>query len=216
MLTARYNSVKRIAAAAAVAILVYSCGGKLSEAEKLNLETTPLQRVEKMKIVRTENGVLKMRGEADLMEKYETDTTSYELFPKGIAVYVYSEGEVLETTLLADQALHVTYKKTSSNPGEAKETWSAFGHVEIHNLVNHQTMETDTLYWDQEAEQLYTDSYVRMYSPDGFMQGYGMRSDQKANDSVLLHPFNSYSVVVQDSTAVLIDSVNFIGPFAKK
>ena len=77
-------------------------------------------------------------------------------------------------------------------------------------------METDTLYWDRANEELYTDCYIRMYSPDGFMQGYGMRSNQKASNSVILRPFNSFGVVVQDTTAVLIDSVNFIGPFLKK
>ena len=77
-------------------------------------------------------------------------------------------------------------------------------------------METDTLYWDQATEEIYTDCYVRMYSPSGFMQGYGMRSDQKARNSIILRPFNSYGVVVKDSTVVMIDSVNFIGPFVKK
>lgn len=55
-----------------------------------------------------------------------------------------------------------------------------------------------------------------MYSPSGFMQGTGMRSDDKARDAIIKKPFNSYSVVVQDTTAIIIDSVNFIGPFLKK
>ena len=55
-----------------------------------------------------------------------------------------------------------------------------------------------------------------MYSPDGFMQGYGMESDQRARNSIIFNPFNSYGIVAQDSTAVLLDSVNFIGPLQKK
>ena len=55
-----------------------------------------------------------------------------------------------------------------------------------------------------------------MYSPQGFMQGYGMESDQRARDSRIFNPFNSYGIVVQDSTEVVIDSVNFIGPLQKK
>jgi hypothetical protein len=55
-----------------------------------------------------------------------------------------------------------------------------------------------------------------MYSPDGFMQGYGMESDQRARSTILFKPFNNYAIVVKDSTQVLIDSVNFIGPFQKK
>ena len=48
------------------------------------------------------------------------------------------------------------------------------------------------------------------------MQGYGMRSDERASNSIILKPFNSYGVVVQDSTEVRTDTVNFIGPRIKK
>jgi len=48
------------------------------------------------------------------------------------------------------------------------------------------------------------------------MQGYGMRSDELARSIAIYKPFNSYGVVVQDSTKVVIDSVNFIGPLLKK
>ena len=77
-------------------------------------------------------------------------------------------------------------------------------------------METDTLYWDQKEEKIYTHRYVKMYSPQGFMQGYGMESDQRARDSKLFNPFNSYGIVAQDTTEVVIDTVNFIGPILKK
>ena len=43
-----------------------------------------------------------------------------------------------------------------------------------------------------------------------------MRSDEMARNSVLYRPFNSYVYVLQDSTKVVIDSVNFIGPLLKK
>ena len=85
----------------------------------------------------------------------------------------------------------------------------------IKNLINQEVMETDTLYWDQKNEKIYTHCYVRMYSPDGFMQGYGMESDQRARSTTLFNNFNNYAIVVKDTTQVLIDSVNFIGPFQK-
>jgi hypothetical protein len=54
-----------------------------------------------------------------------------------------------------------------------------------------------------------------MYSPTGFMQGYGMESDQRARNSIIFNPFNSYGILEQDEE-VLLDSVNFIGPQPKK
>ena len=199
-----------IATATAVAFVVFSCKRTLDEAEKIDLTKTPFQRVEQMFVVQTKNGDLQMRVEAGLMERYENDTASYELFPEGMEVYAYSEEGELETMLLSDKARH--YKQKNG----LEEYWAAFGNVVVQNIIKQETLETDTLYWDQARKEIYTDCYVRMFSRDGFMQGYGMRSDERARNTTIFKPFNSYGVVVQDSTKVVIDSVNFIGPLLKK
>ena len=199
-----------IATATAVAFVVFSCKRTLDEAEKIDLTKTPFQRVEQMFVVQTKNGNLQMRVEAGLMERYENDTASYELFPEGMEVYAYSEDGALETMLLSDKARH--YKQKNG----LEEYWAAFGNVVVQNIIKQETLETDTLYWDQARKEIYTDCYVRMFSNDGFMQGYCMRSDERARNTTIFKPFNSYGVVVQDSTKVVIDSVNFIGPLLKK
>jgi LPS export ABC transporter protein LptC len=196
------------ATALAVAFVVYSCKGKLGEAEAIKLDETPVQTVRDMFVVQSENGKIQMRASADLMEKYERDTLSYELFPEGFAVYGYTDEGLLETEIVADNARHVKYE-------DGRETWEAFGNVVVKNLIKQETIETDTLYWDQKNERIYTHCYVKLYSPDGFMQGYGMESDQRARDHTIFNPFNSYGIVVQDTTEVVIDTVNFIGPLLK-
>ena len=198
-----------IATAVAVAFVVYSCKGKLAEAESINIKETPVQIVDDMFIVQSKNGKMQMRAPAPLMEKYERDSLKFELFPEGFFVYGYTEEGLLETEIVADNAKHMKH-----NNGE--ESWSAFGNVVVKNLIKQEVMETDTLYWDQKNEKIYTNCYVRMYSPQGFMQGYGMESDQRARNSIIFKPFNSYGIVVQDTTQVSIDSVNFIGPMRKK
>lgn len=198
-----------IATALSVAFVVISCKGKLDVAHKLNLEDTPMQTVDDMFVVHSENGILKMRMEATLMERYDKDTLTYELFPKGFNVYSYSDEGKLETHIVSDNARHEKYS-------DGRESWSAFGNVVITNVIKQEIMETDTLYWDQKNEKLYTDCYVRMYSPSGLMQGYGMESDQKTGNSIILKPFNNYALLTKDSTKVEIDTINFIGPFQKK
>ena len=204
------NTIRTMATALAVAFVVFSCKGKLSEADRLNLEETPLQRVTGMFYVQTENGLLQMRVEAPIMEVYDKDTCSYDLFPEGLSVFGYSEEGLLETIIRSDKARHDKSKLRGT------ESWSAFGHVVVKNVVNNETMETDTIYWDQNKKEIYTDCYVKMYSPSGFMQGYGMRSDDMARNAIIRQPFDSYGIVEQDSTVVIIDSVNFIGPLLKK
>ncbi len=194
----------------AVAFVVSSCKGNLSEADVLDLSVIPLQTVENMFYVQSENGQLKMRVEAPLMEVYNHgDTVSYELFPRGLSVYAYSDDGSLETTITSQKARH-------DKLGAGGEKWSAFGHVIIRNVAKHETMETDTLYWDQQAHEIWTDCYIKMYSPSGIMQGYGMRSDEMARNSILLSPFDNSFLIEKDTTVVIIDSVNFIGPMLKK
>ena len=200
-----------LAVAMASASIIVSCRNELAEAETLQLSEAPLQVMDDMFAVQTRNGVLEMRIEAPVMESYENDSLKYELFPEGLSVFTYADDGLLESLIFSDQAKH-----SKQTHGAGEEIWSAFGNVVVHNVLNQETMETDTIYWDQTTKEIYTDCYVKMYSPDGFMQGYGMRSDDHARNSILHNPFNSYGVTVQDSTKVVIDSVNFIGPFPKK
>lgn len=193
-----------------VASIVVSCKSKLAEADSLILGETPIQVVENMFAVQSKNGKLSSRIEAGVMESYDNDSIKYELFPKGLSVFSYTEDGDLESLIFSDNARHVSYKDRSHD-----EKWEAFGNVVIHNVINNETMETDTIYWDQTTNEIYTDCYVKMYSRDGFMQGYGMRSDDHARNSILHRPFNSYGYTSQDSTLVVIDSVNFIGPLLK-
>ena len=208
-------TIIRIAIAAAVAILIVSCKSNLGRAEALDLGKTPIQTVEDMFAVQTKNGIVIMRIEASVMERYDTDTNSFESFPKGVAIYGYSDDGLLETIIVSDDGRHVV-SKTGRSGQVRNEVYEAFGNVVIHNVLKQETMETDTIYWNQSSSEIYTDCYVKMYSPDGFLQGYGMRSDDHARNAILLEPFNGYGYTVRDSTVVAIDSVNFIGPLLKK
>ncbi len=198
--------LKTTATALAVAFVVFSCKGNLSEAEKLDLSVTPLQVVEGMFFIQSENGRLKMRVEAPRMEVYEHDTVAFDLFPAGLHVFAYAEDGSLETTIDSQQARHDKF------PGGGDELWSAFGHVVIRNIPKQETMETDTIYWDQKKKEIWTDCYIKMYSPSGSMQGYGMRSDDMARNAILMHPFDNEFLIDNDSTKVVVDSINFIGP----
>ena len=199
----------KLATASAVAFVVYSCKGKLAEEDAMDITLMPVQTADSITSVQTQNGQIQMRMEAPLMERYENDSLSTQLFPEGFAVYGYIDGGLLETSITADNARHLKYS-------DGGESWAAFGNVVVKNLIKREVMETDTLYWDQREEKIWTDCYVKMYSPDGFMQGYGMESDQRARNSIIFRPFNSYGIVTQDSTAVNVDSVNFIGPVQRK
>lgn len=194
-----------VAAVIAAATFLYSCRSSLQEAEELNLTETPSQVVKNIFHIQSQNGIMQVRVEADKMERYVKDTLSYEIFPEGFNVFMYNEEGLLETEITSLNARHTDSKKGG-------EKWEAYGNVVIRNILKGERMETDTIYWDRENEKIYTDCYVKMFSPSGFMQGYGIISDQRARNTKILRPFDNFFIINGDSTKTYIDSVNFIGP----
>lgn len=198
-----------IIATTAVAIMLLSCSG--SGDGELDLTKLPVQEASDLNIIQTKNGNSSMRMSAPKMERYDytigDSTVAYEIYPEGFYVSAYTEDGELETTIVAKQAKHVTV------PGN--ESWSAFGDVVVNNYIRGQRLETDTIYWNREAQQIYTDCYVKLSSDAGMMQGYGLTSDERARNSIIHKPFDSYSVM-KDSTDVYVDTANFVGPLPKK
>lgn len=204
------NRIKGLLAATiAVASNFVSCSKGIAEAEKIDLGSAPVQIVENVFAVQSKNGKIEMRMETGLLERYSLEGEKRDLFPEGVSVFGYNEEGLLESVIVADEAEHTV-------PSSGDEIWKAYGNVILHNVLKQETMETDTIFWDSSKKEIYTDCYVKMYSRDMFAQGYGMRSDDRMRNAKLDSPFDGYVVTVRDTAAVIIDSVNFIGPFPKK
>ena len=202
-----------MAVAFAAAILLSSCllsGCKDPEPMVFDFEQVPIQVVHDMQILQSGKGETTMRMTAPLMQRFnfykDSVQQSYELYTEGFHVDAYAENGQLETTITAQQARHVTT--------QGQESWSAFGDVVVINHIKGERMETDTIYWNKEEQRIYTDCYVRLTSDSGLMQGFGMTSDERARNSVILRPFDWYAVE-RDSTYQYIDTLNAMGPKKK-
>lgn len=189
-------------------MLFVSCKHEETESP-LDMTEIPTQIVHDMGFTQSDKGFIQMRMSAPTMEHYQfvKDSTnqSYDLYTEGFHVDIYTPDGALETEINSKMAKHTT------TPGQ--EAWSAFGDVVIINHIKQERVESDTIYWDQSKQMIHTDCYVKISSPQGVMQGYGMESDERARDAYILKPFDSYSVL-RDSTDTQIfeDSLNFIGP----
>jgi LPS export ABC transporter protein LptC len=189
-----------------IATFVVSCSNKKKD-KQLDLSKIPIQTIDSMYAVQSNEGVLQMRMFAPLMQKFENTKESYDLFPKGFYVYGYEKNGNLETSIVSKVAKHTTRQK--------EEKWSAYGNVVITNYIKGEKIETDTIYWDREQHKIFTDCFVKLYSQMGYMQGYGLESDEMARNAIILKPFDSYGIVIQDSTRLYLDTANFIGPILK-
>ncbi|MBQ9583990.1 MAG: hypothetical protein IJR25_06690 [Bacteroidales bacterium] len=187
--------------------MLCSCEADKPRAD-IDWELTPVQSVRGMRAMEYNKADLNMQMVTRAMDtyKYVKDSVNItrEVYSDGFEVYIYNEDGLLESQLIAEGAEHITARQ--------KEDWKAFGNVNILNHIKGERIITDTVYWDKKQEQIYTDCYVVMTSPKGKLQGYGLTSDQRANRSTILRPFDSYGLVVSDSTKFYLDTVNFVGP----
>ncbi len=194
-----------------VATIAVSCKNKIAQTDQIiDIKATPSQVVENIVMVQSRNSLTEFRMQAPVLQRFDSDPkNTYDLFPEGLNVYGYNEEGLLETLVVSDEAKH-TIK-------ENEEIWSAYGNVVIKNFIKGEQMETDTIYWDQKEKKIYTHCYVKLFSPQGMMQGVGMESDEMARNAVLLNPFDGYAVINNDSTKVsYVDSANFIGPLVRR
>ena len=202
----RFDKISAIAATCLAAIVLFQ-GCSPKEEEPIDFSVTPVQTVDSMVVLRADNGNASMRMTAPLMERYDyradSVDVSFELYKGGFNVYAYTADGELETTIVAQEARH--------NTASDAESWCAYGDVVIINHLEGQKIETDTLYWNREEQSIYTDCYVKLTSYSGMMQGYGRTSDERARNSIILKPFDSYSVA-RDSGDVYVDTVNILGP----
>ena len=205
--TPNIKYVALVAIVTAIATIVVSCSDQTPQGQIIDINAIPRQTVKDMYAVQTNNGMLQMRMEAKLMQRFQNDSTkiSYELFPEGFDVYAYNKDGLLETHIHSEVAKHSTTKND--------EKWEAYGNVVIRNFIKGERMETDTLFWDRETKRIFTHRLVKMYSPQGFMQGYGMHSDEMARNARIMRPFDSFGIISNDSTSTeYVDTVNLVGP----
>ena len=192
-----------------VATILASCKEDLPQTDAFDSSKTPTQVVYDIYASQSNTGVLSYKMIAPKMERYENAETPYEIFPDGFQILGYTSEGLLETRILADQAMHITEK--------SGEKWEAYGNVEITNYLEGQVVKTDTLYWDRKKAKIFTDCFVTLSSPQGFMQGYGMESDEMARNAEILRPFDNFFYVQNDSVArQYVDTANFVGPILKK
>ena len=186
------HGIYAIALSLLSAIVVFSCKESIEKTDALTaVDSLSTQTVRDMELIETKFGKVSLRFRAPLMESYSLLAEPFEIFPQGLEATTYTPEGELETMITANIAIHFT---TNEN-----ERWEAYGNVVIVNHIEEQTLLTDTLYWDRTKQQISTQAFVKMFSPQGLMQGYGMESDEKAYNAVILRPFNSWGVIRQDT-----------------
>lgn len=199
-----------VAVTMVIATLLFSCKDDIPTANINTDKQSPVQRIEGMNVLQFSKGEIAYQVEAPVMERYQDEEAPYDVFPDGFLLKGFTPEGLLETRIRAEYAKNIKGKYE-------EDIWEAYGNVVINNYIKGERIETDTLFWNRLTQRIYTHTWVKLTTPDLFMQGYGMESDDMARNAVIQNPFDSYAIVRRDSLEIpYIDTANFIGPILKR
>lgn len=142
--------------------LVLSCENDLERIQKItSLDRMPDASGEKYEILYSDSFRVKVRILAPEIERYARVEDPYIEFPKGLTAYFYDDSLNIEAYI---KAKHVIYR-------ENERLWEARNNVEGQNLRNHNRLNTEHMFWDEESRMIYSNTQSRIVNEDGTFYG---------------------------------------------
>ncbi len=180
------------------AILLLSCKSKTGPTVE-QTGSLMTQQSENLDIISSNNGNITYRFQTPLVEVYDYASEPYQEFRKGIYIERYNDStHMVEATLKANYAIYL----------ENRKLWEAKGNVVATNAAG-QKLETEQLFWDQEAKKIYSEVDSKVTEGDNVTIGQGFESDEAFEDYVIYRPKGKVAVNInsQDSVGTVADSI---------
>ena len=155
--------------AVVVLIFLFSCtsGTKKEKSGIYVSDSTAVMTTTGVSTLISDSGRISYRIEAEEWVVFNKRTPPYWSFEKGLYLEKYDLDKKIEATVKCDTAYYYN----------EMQLWKLLGNITIKN-PNNEKFETDTLYWDQENERIYSDAYIRIEQEDQITEGYGFSSNQ--------------------------------------
>jgi len=145
-----------------------ACGGEKKEFVDLSAnERIPMMKTFDWSMLVSDSGITRYKVEADKFFIFDDEPDPYWYYPEKIHVEMFDTLFRVEASFDADTAYFYSNRKL----------WRAVGNVEIENL-NGERFETSEIYWDQNAEELYSDKFIKITKGDFINTGIGFKSNQ--------------------------------------
>ncbi len=193
---------KRTIALFLSAIILLSCKDKTSKIGAITDDkNTPTLAIQNLVLEYTENGIIRRKVTAPIVERYLMTDEPYSVFPKGFHLKSYTADMELESEIMADYAL----RKEAP-----EESWKAVGNVVVINYLKQQTLKTDTLYWDRATRQIYTYAPAHIKLPDADTYAmHGLTADDRFENYEIRKAYDGHFIYNEngepaDSSAISI------------
>ncbi|NBW37509.1 MAG: LPS export ABC transporter periplasmic protein LptC [Cytophagia bacterium] len=129
----------------------------------------PLREMADMEMFYSQSSAVKVKMKTPLVYEFKNDDKE---FPKGLYLEFYDAMGNLESTLTAN---HAFYFKTENK-------WRGRGDVVVKNVIKHEQLNTEELFWTPADEKIFTDKFVTIREQENVIYGEGMRANQDLSD----------------------------------
>lgn len=143
------------------------CENDKNEISKITaLDKAPLESIRNLETIYSDSGIIKVKVNAPLLYKFTTPKIITEL-PKGLHIEFYDDNLKVVSELTAKYAIHF----------EAERKWEAQKDVVVINKKGEQ-LNTERLVWDEQAERITSDKFVKITTAEEIIYGDGFEADQ--------------------------------------
>lgn len=141
----------------------------------------PLREAENIETYYTENDLIKVKMQADLMYEFQNGDRE---FPKGVYLEFYDEFGKLESTLRANHAYFF----------KDQDQWRGRGKVEVKNVAKNEQLNTEELFWKPVQQKIFTEKFVTIRQQGDVIYGTGLDAKQDLSDYTILKPYGDLEV----------------------
>lgn len=171
--------------AVAVLLLAVACkdDGKLEVARRLNTKGMPSMSTVNVSTLISDSGITQYKIVSPLWNMYDEVDTPYWNFPRGIYLQKFDRKFNVIASVAADSARFF----------KNQNLWRLDGNVELKKVPGELFL-TQQLFWDQRRNQIYSDSFIHIETPDRMLEGFGFESNDRLTKYTIKDPTGIFPV----------------------
>lgn len=163
------RSLPAAAVALAIAACCLSCGKERQSfvPNAVDGTITPTMATADVSTFISDSGYTRYHITADLWQMFEDAQEPFWKFPSGLYLEQYDEAMRPAANVRCDSAIYLSRRRI----------WQLDGHVVMVNVAQDSFL-TQQLFWDQNTQKVYSDSFIHIVRTDRIIEGYGFESNQ--------------------------------------
>ena len=194
-------SITIVLGAMVMLLLFSSCSGKKKELGDAitGRDSMAVMDTRGVTTLVSDSGVTRYRINTEEWLVFDRKNPPYWAFEKGVYLEKFDSIFQVEASIKADTAYFFN----------KEELWKLMGNVHIQNLKGEQ-FDTELLYWDQRAQRIYSDEFIRIEQPDRIITGHGFESNQQMTVYTIRKPEGIFYVDEETAAAdsLQTDTIN--------